>query len=137
MKEQYLRIGRWVVLLLLGGALAAEVGCSSTQYRRSAGTYLDDKATTAKVKTALLKDDIVNGFNIDVTTYRGEVDLSGFVDTPQQKARAAEVAQNIPGVQAVVNGIVVKPGTAVGGPAPVVSGSGGQLNTASPNTGTQ
>lgn len=74
----------------------------------TAGTVLDDSVVTVKVKTALLSDSRTNGSAIAVTTNKGVVQLSGFVDSADAQARAASVARNVEGVQSVVNDTRVK-----------------------------
>jgi hyperosmotically inducible periplasmic protein len=83
-------------------------GCAATSTRQSTGELVDDTAITAKVKTALIKDDTVKARDVSVETYKGTVQLSGFVDTAEQKARAGQIAAGIAGVVAVKNDIVAK-----------------------------
>jgi hyperosmotically inducible protein len=114
----------------------AATGCAGDRYHRSTGAYLDDKSTSAKVKTELLADRQVKGTQVDVKTYQGKVQLSGFADTDAQKERAAEIARNIKGVEWVKNDIIVRtavPGTAAGAER---SGTGVQ-NTPSSGTSSQ
>ena len=72
------------------------------------GNVLDDSVVTVKVKAALLKDDQTKADQIAVTTNKGIVQLSGFVDSADQQARAATVARNVEGVQSVVNDTNIK-----------------------------
>lgn len=96
-------------LLGLGGvAIVGLAGCAATATSKSTGEYIDDAALTAKVKAELLRDSIVNGMAVNVDTYKGIVQLNGFVDTVQQKERAAQIARNVPGVQSVQNKLSVK-----------------------------
>lgn len=87
---------------------AIHAGCSSTATHDSTGEYIDDSVITTRVKAALLKDDGTPGSAIQVETFKGEVQLSGFVDTETQRSRAAEIARAVPGVKKVVNNITVK-----------------------------
>jgi len=91
-----------------GGMLSLPTGCAGTSTRQSTGEYVDDAAITAKVKTALVKDPVVKAMQVDVTTFKGNVQLSGFVDTAEQKARAGQVAGTVQGVTNVTNNITVK-----------------------------
>lgn len=102
-----------VALLALGvaGVLSLPTGCAGTATRQSTGEYVDDAAITAKVKTELVRDEVVKAMQVDVTTFKGNVQLSGFVDTQEQKARAAQLAMAVEGVTNVTNNISVK-GTA-------------------------
>ena len=60
------------------------------------------------MKAAFVKDEIVEAVQVDVTTFKGNVQLSGFVDTAEQKARAAQVAGTVEGVTNVTNNITIK-----------------------------
>ena len=98
-------------IICLGMALSLATfttGCAGDRYHKSTGEVIDDAAVTSKVKTALLGDPDVKGLAVKVKTYRGEVQLSGFVDTQAQKDRAAEVARGVKGAQWVKNDIIVK-----------------------------
>jgi osmotically-inducible protein OsmY len=86
----------------------ALIGCASTSNSTSTGEYIDDRAISAKVKTALHTDDDVSGFQVNVETFKGTVQLSGFVDTAAQAERAEEIARGVNGVEDVVNNISVK-----------------------------
>jgi osmotically-inducible protein OsmY len=84
------------------------VGCASTPSHESAGEYIDDAAITAKVKAAIFNEPTLKATEINVETYKGDVQLSGFVAQPADAARAAEVARGIKGVASVKNDIRVK-----------------------------
>jgi len=84
------------------------IKAQSVHERMQAGQYLADTMVTAKVKAALLKDMQLTGLDIEVETYEGKVQLSGYVDTKSQVRRAAEVAASISGVTAVTNSLLVK-----------------------------
>ena len=83
-------------------------GCAGTPTRESTGEYVDDSAITTKVKAELVRDPIVKALQVDVTTFKGTVQLSGFVDTAEQKAQAEADAKTVNGVKDVKNNIVVK-----------------------------
>lgn len=76
--------------------------------RMQARAYLDDSVITGKVKAALLKEPLISSFDVHVDTYKGTVQLSGFVDSEKQARKAAETAAGIPGVVAVINNLTVK-----------------------------
>ncbi|HEX6958551.1 MAG TPA: BON domain-containing protein [Ferrovibrio sp.] len=94
------------VILILGSAVA---GCTATSTRESAGEYLDSAAITAKVKAAILEDKQLKVMQISVETFRGVVQLSGFVDSAADKARAEQVVRGVEGVRGVRNDLVIKP----------------------------
>lgn len=98
-----------VVALGVPAAIATfNAGCAATSTRESTGEYIDDRAISTKVKTALLRDKDVSGFAVEVNVFRGVVQLGGFVDTDAQRTRAEEIARGVPGVQSVQNNITVK-----------------------------
>lgn len=109
--------------LVLGIALSSG-GCAGSRTSRSTGAYIDDTGVSARVKSALFKDPMVSGFDVHVNTYRGDVQLSGFVDSAEQKERAASIARGVEGVKTVANNLEVKPTpTAVGTPGSNVQGT--------------
>ena len=79
---------------------------------RTAGRTLDDKTITREVKDQLADEPVYKFNSVDVTTFNGVVQLSGFVDTDQQKHRAGEIAQRVDGVTQVDNNISLKPNMA-------------------------
>jgi osmotically-inducible protein OsmY len=93
------------------GALSLAVimtGCAGNQYERSTGESVDDTATTARVKHALAGDKVYRYPNVKVTTFKGNVQLSGFVDNNDQKSKAGDLAKAVQGVKDVENRITVK-----------------------------
>jgi osmotically-inducible protein OsmY len=95
------------VVSLAGGALAL-AGCAGSSTRESTGENIDDTAITAKVKAALFNDDLVKSHEISVTTFKGTVQLSGFVDNNDQKAAAEKDAKAVPGVKDVQDNLSVR-----------------------------
>src|SRR5687767_1171431 len=91
-------------------ALGACASKSEDTSRRSAGEFTSDAALTAKVKSAIASDaGLGSASAINVNSYRGVVQLSGFVDSPEKIERAAAAARNVEGVRTVENNIRVKP----------------------------
>jgi hyperosmotically inducible protein len=94
-------------------AVVVLTGCSSMTTRsepdRSAGRVLDDKKIASTVKHALNNEPVYKFNDVKVDTYKGIVQLSGFVDTPEQKQKAQEIAKNVPWVRDVVNNLTLKP----------------------------
>jgi len=76
--------------------------------KSTAGNVLDDSVVTVKVKSALMADDQTRGTQFAVTTNKGVVQLSGYVDSADEQARATTVARNVEGVQSVVNDTSIK-----------------------------
>ncbi len=98
-------MGRFLLLLL---AIAVLAGCAATRTQESTGEYVDDSTITAKVKAAILGDPALKVFQISVETFKGVVQLSGFVNSPQVVSRAGEVAGRVSGVKSVKNNLLVK-----------------------------
>jgi hyperosmotically inducible periplasmic protein len=94
----------------IAGALttAALAACSGSQPRDSSDQQVYDAAITAKVKTALLKDQSLGDLPIAVETHQNVVELKGVVDSPQRAERAQEVASGVDGVKSVRNELKVK-----------------------------
>lgn len=93
---------------ILGVALLA-AGCAGNRYERSTGESIDDRATTTRVKSALHNDAIYKYPQVEVTTFKGSVQLSGFVDSKEQKDRAGELTKTVEGVKELKNNIALKP----------------------------
>lgn len=76
--------------------------------QRTTGQTVDDATITAKVKSQLLADPDVSSLNVNVTTYRGQVQLSGYVSDTKQRSKAEQIAKNTEGVKSVSNDLIVK-----------------------------
>jgi len=91
-------------------AVLLVAGCQTTpKDERSAGQVVDDKNITKQVKHDLDTEPVYKFTDVDVTTYSGIVQLSGFATVEAQKDRAGELAAQVDGVQKVINGISLKP----------------------------
>lgn len=95
-------------LILLGLVLAILSACAPSAAQRGTGEYIDDAAITTRVKTAFAADAQVKATEVQVETYQGTVQLSGFVESPESAARAAQLARDVPGVKEVRNSMVVR-----------------------------
>lgn len=95
-------------ILLIGLISTLLVSCYTSTKYESTGEYIDSAAITTKVKAILLDDLGTSGFAIQVKTYKDEVQLSGFVDSPWVKKRAAQLSMNVGGVRKVRNNLIVK-----------------------------
>lgn len=84
------------------------VGCAGGSTHESTGEYLDDSVLTTKVKTTILGDSRLKMLQISVETFKGVVQLSGFVDSSGAATRAVELARKVPGVKSVNNSLIVK-----------------------------
>ena len=97
------------VCLTLPLAAVVLSGCTAgDKYNRSTGEYIDDKSVSMRVKSALNDNTEYKFDDVNVTTFRGTVQLSGFVNTSEQKSKAAQIAKTVQGVHEVENNISVK-----------------------------
>jgi osmotically-inducible protein OsmY len=94
-----------LTLILFVVALAA---CASTAEQSGAGEYVDDTVITTKVKSLLAADDFLKSFQIGVETYKGGVQLSGFVDSQRAADKAVKIAKGVQGVNSVKDDLIVK-----------------------------
>jgi osmotically-inducible protein OsmY len=97
-----------VFAFFAAAALATMIGCASTATQESTGEYIDDSAITAKVKTALLNEPTLKSTEINVETFKGRVQLTGFVSSRANIDKAVEVAQAVGGVETVKNDMQLK-----------------------------
>ncbi len=104
MKKRNIVIHGLVLLMLM----ATFVACASTPKRESTGEYVDDSIITTKVKSLIAKDDFLKSFQVSVETYKGTVQLSGFVVSQKAVDKAGEIARSVKGVISVKNDLVVK-----------------------------
>ena len=88
--------------------LLTAMGCGSTEKREGTGEYLDDTVITTKVKAAIVREPTLKSAEINVETFRGVVQLSGFVSSSANISRATEVARGVAGVKSVKNSIQLK-----------------------------
>jgi osmotically-inducible protein OsmY len=96
---------RCFMLLILIATFAA---CASTRTHESTGEYVDDSVITTKVKAELAEDNFLKSFQISVETFKGIVQLSGFVNSQQAVNKAGQIARNVKGVKSVKNDLIVK-----------------------------
>ena len=104
MKKRNMFIRCFVLMMLI----ASFVACASTSKQEGAGEYVDDSVITTKVKSLIAADDFLKSFQISVETYKGIVQLSGFVGTQMAVNKAGEIARGVQGVKSVKNDLIVK-----------------------------
>lgn len=99
------KISQWLVTVAAALALAA---CAATPKQEGTGEYFDDTVLTTKVKAMLLNDPTVSGLAVNVETFKGVVQLSGFVKTAAERAKAVDLARAVSGVKEVKNDILLR-----------------------------
>ena len=95
----------YLVLIIFVTTLVA---CASTSKQSSTGEYVDDSVITTKVKSLLAADDFLKSFEISVETYKGTVQLSGFVSSQQAVDKAVQITRSVKGVISVKNDLIAK-----------------------------
>jgi len=94
--------------LLLAVMLVSMLGCASTAQREGTGEYVDDSVITTKVKAAIFNEPSLKVAEINVETFKGVVQLSGFVKSQDDMYKAVEVARDVKGVKSVENDMRMK-----------------------------
>lgn len=97
-----------ISVLFIIAMLATMLGCSSTSQQESTGEYFDDSVITTKVKAAIFNEPSLKSAEISVETFKGTVQLSGFVSSSADASKAAELARNVQGVKSIMNDIRIK-----------------------------
>lgn len=99
------RIAQLVLACMLSVMLVA---CAGSLKQESTGEYINDTVLTSRVKSALLNDPAVSGLSVNVETFKGTVQLSGFVKTVAERNRAVQLARAVNGVKQVKNDILIR-----------------------------
>jgi osmotically-inducible protein OsmY len=94
--------------VISGVLLVSVAACAPTPTREGTGEYIDDSVITSKVKAAYAADPTVKATQVQVETFKGTVQLSGFVDSRESAQRAVEIARGIKGVKSVKNDTVIR-----------------------------
>lgn len=102
------QLGKYLSAFFLSIALVTAVGCSSTPRQEGTGEYIDDSVITTKVKAAIFNDPTLKVAEINVETFKGVVQLSGFVNSTADIDKAVRVARGVGGVKSVKNDMRLK-----------------------------
>ena len=102
------QLGKYLSTFFLAVTLISVVGCASTAKQEGTGEYIDDSVITTKVKAAILDEPTLKVFEINVETFKGVVQLSGFVSSQAAVTKASDVARVVRGVKSVKNDIRLK-----------------------------
>jgi osmotically-inducible protein OsmY len=103
-----LSLKKFTAIVATAVLLVAASGCASTRTHEGTGQYVDDSVITTKVKTAILAEPGLKVSEINVETFKGIVQLSGFVGTRSDADSAVRLAHNVDGVKSVKNSIQIK-----------------------------
>ena len=104
MKERNIVIYCLVLLMLI----ATFAACAATRTQESTGEYIDDSVITNKVKALLAEDDFLKSFQISVESFKGTVQLSGFVNSQRAVDKAGEIVRSVKEVKSLKNNLIVK-----------------------------
>jgi len=99
---------KYISTIFVTVILATALGCASTSQQESTGEYFDDSVLTTKVKAAIFNEPSLKSAEINVETFKGVVQLSGFVSTAADQRKAVELARSIKGVKSVKNDMRAK-----------------------------
>ncbi|MCM2330088.1 MAG: BON domain-containing protein [Pseudomonas sagittaria] len=102
------QLGKYLSAFFLALTLLTAVGCSSTPKQEGTGEYIDDSVITSKVKAAILGEASLKVAEINVETFKGVVQLSGFVNSQADINKAVEIARGVRGVKSVKNDMRLK-----------------------------
>ena len=102
------QLTKYFSALFLAFTLITVVGCASTSKQEGTGEYIDDSVITTKVKAAIFNEPTLKVAEINVETFKGVVQLSGFVNSQADINKAVEVARSVRGVSSVKNDMRVK-----------------------------
>jgi osmotically-inducible protein OsmY len=102
-----MRLNRFVTFIF-AILLATMLGCGSTSTREGTGEYIDDSVITSKVKAVIFDEPSLKSAEINVETFKGTVQLSGFVSSSANINKAVELARGVRGVTSVKNDMRVK-----------------------------
>ena len=94
--------------VLATSLLVSLAACAPTPTREGTGEYIDDSMITGKVKAAFAADPTVKATQVQVETFKGTVQLSGFVDSRESAQKAVEIARGVKGVKSVKNDTVIR-----------------------------
>jgi osmotically-inducible protein OsmY len=99
---------KFLSAFFLALTLMTAAGCASTQKQEGTGEYVDDSVVTTKVKAAILNEPSLSSAEINVETFKGVVQLSGFVNSRAAITKAVEIARDVKGVNSVKNDMRLK-----------------------------
>jgi len=102
------QLNKYISAVFLAVTLGTVVGCASTSQKEGTGEYIDDSVITTKVKAAIFNEPTLKSAEINVETFKGVVQLSGFVNSQADINKAVEVTRSVKGVTSVTNAMRLK-----------------------------
>lgn len=102
------QLNKYLSAVFLAVTLVSAVGCASTAKQEGTGEYVDDSVITTKVKAAIFNEPTLKSAEINVETFKGVVQLSGFVSSQAAANKAADLARGVGGVRSVKNDMRIK-----------------------------
>jgi hyperosmotically inducible protein len=102
------QFNKYLSAVFLAVTLGSAVGCAPTETKQGTGEYIDDTVITTKVKAAIAEDPLTKVLEVKVKTFKGEVQLSGFVSSREAADRAVELARGVKGVTSVKDDMQIK-----------------------------
>jgi hyperosmotically inducible protein len=101
-------VARRFCMLAAGMVILGAVGCAGNRYSRSTGEYIDDHSLQLRADHALNQNPDYKFEDISIVTFKGTIQLNGFVDTPEQRTKAGDIAKQVQGVRSVENNVIVE-----------------------------
>ena len=102
------QLSKYLSAIFMAVMLVTAVGCASTSKQEGTGEYIDDSVITTKVKAAILNEPTLKSAEVNVETFKGVVQLSGFVTSQAAANKAVEVTRTVSGVKSVKNDMRIK-----------------------------
>ncbi len=103
-----MKIAQRAVTFLFAASMLGLAACAATPTHEGTGEYVDDTVITTKVKAEIFNEPSLKSAEINVETFKGEVQLSGFVSSPAAISKAIAIARTVKGVHGVKDSMRVK-----------------------------
>ena len=108
MRHYYMKYYNKIIAVFFAILLASLLGCASTTTQEGTGEFIDNTVITTKVKAAIFSEPTLKTLEINVETFKGVVQLSGFVNSQADIDKAVEIVQQVKGVKSVKNDMQLK-----------------------------
>lgn len=108
MNLQLSTLSRRLALITMVAGVSVLGACAATRTQEGTGEYVDDTVITTKVKAMILNEPMLKSMEVNVETFKGRVQLSGFVSNKAAMDKAVELARGVKGVSSVANDMRMK-----------------------------